>query len=87
MVNLHGKEIQKRGYTYMYSWLTLLFSRNQHNIVKQLYSNKNLKKKSDWWVGSFILDRFNSEGLSKEWGLKWNLEEKESHLGKGRQRE
>ena len=30
----------------MYSWFTLLYSRNQHNIVKQLYSNKSwfLKK-------------------------------------------
>ena len=24
----------------MYSWFTLLYSRNKHNIVKQLYSNE-----------------------------------------------
>ena len=29
---------------YMYIWFTLLYSRNQHNIVKELYSNKNYKK-------------------------------------------
>ena len=32
------------GYMYMYSWFTLLYSRNEHTIVKQLYSNKNVKK-------------------------------------------
>ena len=32
---------KKRGYMYTYSRLTLLYSRNQHNIVKQLYANKN----------------------------------------------
>jgi len=26
---------------YTYSWFTLLYSRNEHNIVMQLYSNKN----------------------------------------------
>ena len=25
-------------------WFILLYSRNEYNIVKQLYSNKNLKK-------------------------------------------
>ena len=29
----------------MYNWFTLLYSRNQHNIVNQLYSNKNFFKK------------------------------------------
>ena len=29
---------------YMYSWFTLLYSRNWHNDVKQLYSNKDVKK-------------------------------------------
>ena len=32
-----------KGYVYTYSWFTLLYSRNQYNIVKQLSSN--LKKK------------------------------------------
>ena len=30
---------RERGYTYTYSWFTLLYSRNQHNIVKQWSSN------------------------------------------------
>ena len=33
----------KRGYMYMYSWFTLLDSRNWHNTAKQLYSNKKEK--------------------------------------------
>ena len=32
------------GYMYMYSWFTLWYSRNEHTIVKQLYSNKDVKK-------------------------------------------
>ena len=30
----------KSGYKYTHGWFTLLYSRNQHNIVKQLNSNK-----------------------------------------------
>ena len=37
-----GKESKKKN-SYTYKWFTLLYNRNQHNIVKQLYSNKNLK--------------------------------------------
>ena len=31
-----GRKSKKKGYMYPYSWFTLLYSRNQHNIVKQL---------------------------------------------------
>ena len=31
-----GKE-----YMYVYDWFILRYSRNEHNIVQQLYSNKN----------------------------------------------
>ena len=34
VINHHGKE-------YICVWITLLYSRNQHNIVNQLYCNKN----------------------------------------------
>ena len=30
----------RRGYKYTDNWFTLLYSRNKHNIIKQLYSNK-----------------------------------------------
>ena len=41
--DLSGKEIQeKRGY--VYSQCTLLYGRNKHDIVKQLYSNKDFFK-------------------------------------------
>ena len=28
----------------MYNWITLLYRRNQHNIVNQLYFNKEIKR-------------------------------------------
>ena len=34
---------KERGYMYTYSWFTLLYSRNQHNIVKQLSPIKQKK--------------------------------------------
>ena len=40
-----GKESEKNGCVYMYHWITLLCSRNDHNLVNQLYFNKNFKKK------------------------------------------
>ena len=33
------REIQDRGDVYVYSWFMLMHGRNQHNIVKQLFSN------------------------------------------------
>ena len=33
----------------MYNWITLLWSRNQHNIVSQLYFYKQIKKQSAQW--------------------------------------
>ena len=42
-INHNGKEC-----IYMYNWITLLYSRNLHNIVNQLYFNKiNFLKKGD----------------------------------------
>ena len=34
---------KNRGSMYMQGWFTLLYSRNPHNIVKQLYSSKKKK--------------------------------------------
>ena len=31
-----------RGYVYTYSWFTLLYNRNEHNLVKQLYFSFSL---------------------------------------------
>ena len=39
-----GKEPKKSGDMYMYNWFTLLYTWNWHNIVNQLYSNKNFLK-------------------------------------------
>ena len=36
---------RERGYVYTYSWFTSMYSKNYHNIVKQLYSNFCKKKK------------------------------------------
>ena len=38
--SLREKNLKKNGCVYMYNWITLLFSRNYHNIVNQLYFNK-----------------------------------------------
>ena len=35
------KDLKKSGYMHMYNWFTLLYTLNWHNIVNQLYSNKN----------------------------------------------
>ena len=41
-----GKESKKEWIcVYMYNWFTLLYTWNWHNIVNQLYSNKNFKKR------------------------------------------
>ena len=34
-----GRRFKRRGHTYTYGWLTLMYSRKHHNIVKQLSSN------------------------------------------------
>ena len=41
IVDMHVKK------EHVYNWFTLLYSRNQHNIVNELYPSKNLKKK-EW---------------------------------------
>ena len=39
MINHNQKEHEKY-YKYMYNWITLLYSRNEHKIVNQLYLDK-----------------------------------------------
>ena len=34
---------------YLFNWVTLLYSRNEHNIVRQLYVNK-IKKIFHHWI-------------------------------------
>ena len=49
---------KRRGYMYNYGWFILLCSRNEHNIVKQIYSNKiSVKRKSTRWVISGMWKR------------------------------
>ena len=33
---------------YMYNWFTLLYIWNKHNIVNQLYFNKNFKRQASF---------------------------------------
>ena len=42
VIKHNGKEYEKE-YIYMYNWVTLLYSRNEH-IINQLYFNKIFKK-------------------------------------------
>ena len=37
------KNVKENGSEYIYNWISLLHSRNYHNLVNQLYFN-NLKK-------------------------------------------
>ena len=58
--DLNVKEVQKGEdiCIYIYVWFILLYSRKEHNIVKQLYSSKinlNLKNK-----GTVILSLFKA---------------------------
>ena len=36
-------EDNTRKRMYIYDWVTMLYSRNRHNVVNQLYFNKNEK--------------------------------------------
>ena len=38
---------------YVYTWITLLYSRNEHNIVNQLYFNKRNFRKGKKWISWF----------------------------------
>ena len=38
------KRLSSSSSVYTHDWFSLLYSRKQHNIVKQLYSNKHLEK-------------------------------------------
>ena len=40
---LKSKENERKK-VYMYDWVTLLYSRNRHDIVNQLYIHKKQKK-------------------------------------------
>ena len=45
-----GREAEERGDmgTYVYiSWFTLVYSTNNHNMAKQIYSNKDVKNKQN----------------------------------------
>ena len=65
--DLNGKEIQKEG-IYIYNWLTF---QKLTNTVKQLYSNKNLKKKSwtQWGTNLLAYTGVHSPGSGPAQGL------------------
>ena len=53
VLNHNGKEYKKE-YIYVYNRVTLLYSRDWHNIVNQLYVNK-LKKTSKGDIAKYLL--------------------------------
>ena len=57
-------EYKKRN-VYMYDWVTLLYSRNWHNIINQLYFNKKyfFKKVRSSLVAQWVKDPV----LSLQW--------------------
>ena len=46
---------------YMYDWVTLLPTRNYHNIVYQLYSNIKYRLKNKWFLHTDVMLLNNSE--------------------------
>ena len=48
------KRILKK-WIYVYNWVTLLYSRNEYNIVNKLYFNKNKFKKFLFWPFKLFL--------------------------------
>ena len=40
-LSIWEKNLKENGCVYMYNWITLLYSRNYHNTVNQLYVNKD----------------------------------------------
>ena len=47
------KNLKGNGYVYMYDWIPLLYSRNYHNIVNQLYFSTTLKnEKREFFYGT-----------------------------------
>ena len=44
-----GRKSKKEEIYVYIQLITLLYSRNQHNSVKQLYSKKKLRKRWAWW--------------------------------------
>ena len=48
-------------YIYMYDWVTLLDSRNWHNIVNQVYFNKNKIEEFPSWLSDLTNPTRNHE--------------------------
>ena len=40
----NGRQVQEGGHVYTCGWFILMYSRGQHNIVKQLSSKKKTQK-------------------------------------------
>ena len=49
VITYKGKESEKNRYIFMCNWITLLYTWNEHNIINQLYFNKNKNEKSWKW--------------------------------------
>ena len=60
VINHNGKEYKKQC-LYMYNWITLLYSRREHNIVNQLYFNKHTHTQADTkkMDGFLLLTRYH----------------------------
>ena len=45
--------LRRREHMYTYGWFILMYGRNQHNIVKQLFSNWEYIKKNKIFLWAF----------------------------------
>ena len=79
-----GNSTQYFVMTCMYNWFTLHYSRNEHNIVNQLYFNKNCKYFYNfyWNIVIYIYERRPVRACKGDWwfDLYWGL----FHLEGGR---
>ena len=65
---------RRRGYLYRYGWLTLLYNRNEHNTVKQLWEMKVLIAQSCLTLCDpvdYSLPSSSVHGILQAWILEW----------------
>ena len=51
--------LEEEGYVYTYDWVPLLFTRNYHNIIDQLYFSAKLKVENKWIKSTLIKKKKN----------------------------
>ena len=70
-LSMWEKNLKETWSVYMFNWITLLYIRNDHNIVNQLYFNKiNYTSIKNLKIKKTIFQQFGKKCISS---LKWEL--------------